>query len=192
VDETRHRHRNAAFAGGAGDEREILLLPRVRARFRRTPARFLLLSFPKIFPCPKISAASSEIPAEKPVNIARTHRKIAVPNRIALIRVRQSKSFPSCGFAKDRPPNSRRSPTRNVDASDSHRGIGFESDLNRDVYSVFTRPRARIHREAVARSETELKSRDRATFATSDRRWKELFPVGETVGTRSEYPRRAA
>jgi hypothetical protein len=70
-----------------------------------------------------ISAASSEISAEKPVNIVRTHRKIAVPNRIALIRVRQGKSFPSCGFAKDPPMNSRRSPTRNVDASDSHSRI---------------------------------------------------------------------
>jgi hypothetical protein len=90
------------------------------------------------------------------VKIARTHRKIAVANRIALIPVRHTKSFPFCCFGKKLPLKSRRRPTRNVDASDSHRQIGFESDLNRDVYSLFTRLRSRDRVTGVPATGTPL------------------------------------
>jgi hypothetical protein len=133
-----------AAAGGTGDDHDSILPPRggadhsvrfgvsewnlpaspgIGARFRSNEDAVLARFGGKNIALSGISAASSEISAEKPVNIVRTHRKIAVPNRIALIRVRQGKSFPSCGFAKDPPLNSRRSPTRNVDASDSHSRI---------------------------------------------------------------------
>jgi hypothetical protein len=85
-----------------------------------------------------ISAASSEISAENPVKIARTSRKIAAANRIAQIPVRHDKSFCLGDFAKNPSVWPRRSPRRNVDASDSHREIRFECDLDRDVYSLLT------------------------------------------------------
>jgi len=70
---------------------------------------------------PEFSAELSEISAEIPVNIARSSRKIAVPNRIALIPVLPHKSLGIHAFPRESRVNAARSPERNDDASDSHR-----------------------------------------------------------------------
>jgi hypothetical protein len=111
-------------------------------------------------PLRKISAASSEISAENPVKIARTSRKIAAANRIAQILVRQDKSIHFDGFAKKPSVLPRRRPPRNGDASDSHRRIRFECDLDRDVYSVLTSVQA----GAVSTKENSPKEGARASI----------------------------
>jgi hypothetical protein len=74
-------------------------------------------------PAPKISAETSEISAEISVNIARTSRKNAVANRIALIPVLAGNSLPRLAFAEKCRAGTARMPGRNADASDSHRKI---------------------------------------------------------------------
>jgi hypothetical protein len=57
------------------------------------------------------------------VNIARTSRKNAVANRIALILVLPGNSLPRLAFAEKSGAAAARTPARNANASDSHRKI---------------------------------------------------------------------
>ncbi|HKB70311.1 MAG TPA: hypothetical protein VKH46_05660 [Thermoanaerobaculia bacterium] len=72
---------------------------------------------------PEFSADASEISAEISVNIARTSRKNAVANRIALIIVLPDNSFSLHAFHERTAADATRTPARNADAIDSHRKI---------------------------------------------------------------------